>query len=221
MLVRLVYAASFGCVIAYMFVSISFCILRKKKPEMARPYKVKAGRFVGVMAVLMAGFMTLLYIVPASFSAALVWQEWIVVGIWLALGAFFYFYSKKKYCAEFGRDIFIVEDGGKTEEQEETGLPNAKYPDRHFVITVGCEYGSGGPQIAKMVADRLGIEYYNRDLVDKVVAHIGVDKGLVEEADTKIGVRYAFDTSYGVRYANLSYRVIDAQFHAFNDFANS
>lgn len=219
-LVWLVDAASFGCVIAYMFVSISFCILRKKKPEMARPYKVKAGRFVGVMAVLMAGFMTLLYIVPASFSAALVWQEWIVVGIWLALGAFFYFYSKKKYGAEFGRDIFIVEDGGKSEEQEETVLPNAKYPDRHFVITVGCEYGSGGPQIAKMVADRLGIEYYNRDLVDKVVAQIGVDKGLVEEADTKIGVRYAFDTSYGVRYANLSNRVIDAQFQAINDFAN-
>lgn len=219
-LVWLVDAASFGCVIAYMFVSISFCILRKKKPEMARPYKVKAGRFVGVMAVLMAGFMTLLYIVPASFSAALVWQEWIVVGIWLALGVFFYFYSKKKYGAEFGRDIFIVEDGGKAEEQEEAVLPNAKYPDRHFVITVGCEYGSGGPQIAKMVADRLGIEYYNRDLVDKVVAQIGVDKGLVEEADTKIGVRYAFDTSYGVRYANLSNRVIDAQFQAINDFAN-
>lgn len=219
-LVWLVDAASFGCVIAYMFVSISFCILRKKKPEMARPYKVKAGKFVGVMAVLMAGFMTLLYIVPASFSAALVWQEWIVVGIWLALGVFFYFYSKKKYGAEFGRDIFIVEDGGKAEEQEEAVLPNAKYPDRHFVITVGCEYGSGGPQIAKMIADRLGIEYYNRDLVDKVVAQIGVDKGLVEEADTKIGVRYAFDTSYGVRYANLSNRVIDAQFQAINDFAN-
>ena len=219
-LVWLVDAASFGCVIAYMFVSISFCILRKKKPEMARPYKVKAGKFVGVMAVLMAGFMTLLYIVPASFSAALVWQEWVVVGIWLALGVFFYFYSKKKYGAEFGRDIFIVEDGGKAEEQETPVLPNAKYPDRHFVITVGCEYGSGGPQIAKMVADRLGIEYYNRDLVDKVVAQIGVDKGLVEEADTKIGVRYAFDTSYGVRYANLSNRVIDAQFQAINDFAN-
>lgn len=219
-LVWLVDAASFGCVIAYMFVSISFCILRKKKPEMERPYKVKAGKFVGFMAVLMAGFMTLLYIVPASFSAALVWQEWIVVGIWLALGVFFYFYSKKKYGSEFGRDIFIVEDDGKTESQDTATLPNAKYPGKHFVITVGCEYGSGGPEIAKMIADRLGIEYYNRDLVDKVVAQIGVDKGLVEEADTKIGVRYAFDTSYGVRYANLSNRVIDAQFQAINDFAN-
>ena len=217
-LVWLVDAASFGCVIAYMFVSISFCILRKKRPEMERPYKVKAGKFVGVMAVLMAGFMTLLYIIPASFSAALVWQEWVVVGIWLALGVFFYFYSKRKYGAEFGRDIFIV-DESKTVEEEPALLPNAKYPDRHFVITMGCEYGSGGPEIARMVADYFGIEYYDRDLVDKVVQEIGVDKGLVEEADTKIGVRYAFDTSYGVRYANLSNRVIDAQFQAIHDFA--
>ena len=217
-LVWLVDAASFGCVIAYMFVSISFCILRKKRPEMERPYKVKAGKFVGVMAVLMAGFMTLLYIIPASFSAALVWQEWVVVGIWLALGVFFYFYSKRKYGAEFGRDIFIV-DESKTVEEEPEVLPNAKYPDRHFVITMGCEYGSGGPEIARMVADYFGIEYYDRDLVDKVVQEIGVDKGLVEEADTKIGVRYAFDTSYGVRYANLSNRVIDAQFQAIHDFA--
>ncbi len=219
-LVWLVDAASFGCVIAYMFVSISFCILRKKRPDMERPYKVKAGKFVGVMAVIMAGFMTLLYIIPASFSAALVWQEWIVVGIWLALGVVFYVYSKKKYGAEFGRDIFIVTDENEAEEEDpRLAAINKKYEGKHFVVTVGCEYGSGGPEIAKMVADYFGVEYYNRDLVDKVVDQIGVDKGLVEEADTKIGVRYGFDTSYGVRYANLSNRVIDAQFQAIHDFA--
>lgn len=221
-LVWLVDAASFGCVIAYMFVSISFCILRKRKPDMERPYKVKAGKFVGVMAVAMAGFMTLLYIIPASFSAALIWQEWVVVGTWLVLGVFFYFYSKRKYGAEFGRDIFIVdEDKSDVTENEASHIAaiNKKYEGKHFVVTVGCEYGSGGPEIAKMVADYFGIEYYNRDLVDKVVEQIGVDKGLVEEADTKIGVRYGFDTSYGVRYANLSNRVIDAQFQTIHDFA--
>lgn len=219
-LVWLVDAASFGCVIAYLFVSISFCILRKKKPEMERPYKVKAGRFVGFMAVAMAGFMTLLYIVPASFSAALIWQEWIVVGIWIALGVFFYFYSKKKYADEFGRDIFIVDDTKDEEGSEEAvAADGRKYTGKHFVVTVGCEYGSGGPEIAKMVADYFGIEYYDRDLVDKVVEQTGVDKGLVEEADAKIGVRYGFNTSYGVRYANLSNRVIDAQFEAIHDFA--
>lgn len=222
-LVWLVDAASFGCVVAYMFVAISFCILRKKKPEMERPYKVKAGRFVGIMAVAMAAFMTLLYIIPASFSAALVWQEWIVVGTWLALGVFFYAYSKHKYGEDFGRDIFIVSDDDAEKEDTTAAdvipVSREKYAGKHFIITVGCEYGSGGPQIAKLVADHLGIDYYNRDLVDKVVEQIGVDKGLVEEADTKIGVRYGFDTSYGVRYANLSNRVIDAQFKTIHDFA--
>lgn len=222
-LVWLVDAASFGCVIAYMFVSISFCILRKKRPDMARPYKVKHAGFVGFMAVLMAAFMTSLYIIPASFSAALVWQEWIVVGIWLGLGVVFYVYSKKKYGAEFGRDIFITEETAEktdAEEDAEIAAVNAKYGDKKFIITVGCEYGSGGPEIAKMVADHFGVMYYDRDLVDKVVDKIGVDKGLVEEADTKVGVRYGFDTSYGRRYANLSNRVIDAQFQAIHDFAN-
>ncbi|SKB80089.1 Amino acid transporter [Lachnospiraceae bacterium] len=224
-LVWLVDAASFGCVIAYLFVSISFCILRKKRPDMARPYKVKAGKFVGAMAVIMAGFMTLLYIVPASFSAALVWQEWVVVGTWLALGVFFYCYSRKKYGAEFGRDIFVITDDTKEKadaDKEAISIVSAKekYTGRkHFVITVGCEYGSGGPEIGRMIAEHFGIEYYDRDLVDKVVAELGVDEDLVREADNRKDVRYGFDTSYGVRYANLSNRVIDAQFKVIREFA--
>ena len=35
---------------------------------------------------------------------------------------------------------------------------------RHFVVTVGCEFGSGGPEIGKMLASSMGIEYYDRDL---------------------------------------------------------
>ena len=73
---------------------------------------------------------------------------------------------------------------------------------KHFVITVGCEFGSGGPEIGKMLAKSLGIEYYDRDLVDKVVEKIGVEKHLVEEADNKNFVPYGIETSLGTRYAN-------------------
>lgn len=109
-LVWLVDAASFGCVVAYLMVSLSFCILRKKEPEMERPYKAKGGMAVGVIAVCLAGFMTFLYIVPSSFSSALIWQEWVVVGAWILLGIIFYIYSKKKYGKEFGRDIIVELD---------------------------------------------------------------------------------------------------------------
>ena len=38
---------------------------------------------------------------------------------------------------------------------------------KHFIINIGCEYGSGGPDIGKMVAESLGIPFYDRDLVDQ------------------------------------------------------
>ncbi len=90
---------------------------------------------------------------------------------------------------------------------------------KHIVITIGCEYGAGGPQIGRMLADTLGIEYYDRDLVDKVVDELGVDKGLVEKADTEAHVQYAFETRLGPRYANLTNRVISYQYEVIHQMA--
>lgn len=90
---------------------------------------------------------------------------------------------------------------------------------KHFVVTIGCEYGSGGPEIGKMLAKSLGIEYYNRDLVDKVVEKIGIDKSLVEQADNKNFVPFGINTSLGTRYANLSNKVIYTQFEVVRKMA--
>ena len=91
-------------------VSMSFRILRYKEPEMNRPYKVKCGKVVGVLSIIFSGFLTLLYIVPVSFGAALVWQEWVVVGKWCLLGVLFFFYSIAKYSEEFGRHVYVALD---------------------------------------------------------------------------------------------------------------
>lgn len=112
-LIWLVDAASFGCVVAYLMVSISFVILRKKEPDMERPYKVKGGKVIGIAAIILAAFMTMLYIIPQSvfaYGAGLIWQEWIVVGAWILLGLFFYIYSKRKYKDKFGTDILMELD---------------------------------------------------------------------------------------------------------------
>lgn len=90
---------------------------------------------------------------------------------------------------------------------------------KHFVVTIGCEYGSGGPDIGKMIAESLGIECYDRDLVDQVVEKLGVDRKLVEQADTGDQVKYEFDTKLGPRYANLTNRVIYTQFEVIQKFA--
>ena len=87
------------------------------------------------------------------------------------------------------------------------------------VITIGCEFGAGGPQIGKMLSETLGIEYYDRDLVDKIAHQLGVDKELVEKADTDKRVQYEFETTLGPRYANLTNKVIYLQQQAIEKMA--
>ena len=98
-----------GCCLAYCMVSMSFLILRKKAPDMPRPYMVKNYKFVGWTAVILSGAMVLMYLIPGSGST-LAAQEWAIAGGWTLLGVIFYFLNKKKYGAEFGRHIDIEID---------------------------------------------------------------------------------------------------------------
>ncbi|MCB6993646.1 APC family permease [bacterium 210820-DFI.6.37] len=92
-LVWFVDAAAFGTVIAYFMVSLSFCVLRKKEPELDRPFKVKSGGFVGFMAVLVALFFASLYI-PLYSPTPLTPIEWALVGGWFLLGVILFIANK-------------------------------------------------------------------------------------------------------------------------------
>lgn len=109
MLVWVCDAGNFGCCLAYCMVSLSFLILRKKEPDMPRPYKVGPYKFVGTMAVLMSAFMILMYMIPGS-GATLVWQEWAMAGGWCVLGGVFFVVCKLKYKEEFGSLVEIISD---------------------------------------------------------------------------------------------------------------
>lgn len=104
-------AGGVGAVTAYLMVSISFVILRKKEPNMARPYKVKAYRFVSFMAISLSGVMLLLYM--PGMPSGLGIPEWSIIGIWTLLGIAFFFYAKRKF-PNFGRTLNI-----ELEETEE------------------------------------------------------------------------------------------------------
>lgn len=101
MLVWISDAASFACCLAYCMVSMSFLILRKKEPDMDRPYKVKHYKFVGITATVLSGFMVAMYLIPGSGSTLTI-QEFIIVGGWALLGVIFYFMCRKKYKNGFG-----------------------------------------------------------------------------------------------------------------------
>ncbi|MEE1066123.1 MAG: cytidylate kinase-like family protein [Acutalibacteraceae bacterium] len=48
------------------------------------------------------------------------------------------------------------------------------------IITVSREFGSGGRELGKRLADELGFEYYDREIIDKVAEESQLDTGYVE-----------------------------------------
>lgn len=86
-------AAAFGTVVAYFMVALSFCILRKREPELERPFKVNAAVLVGILAVGVALFMATLYL-PIYSPAPLKGIEWGLVGGWLILGVILFIANK-------------------------------------------------------------------------------------------------------------------------------
>lgn len=111
MLVWIVDAGNFGCVLAYCFVAASFVILRKKAPDMERPYKVKHYKVVGFLAVVMSGTMIVMYLIPGS-PAALAPVEWGLVLGWVGLGVIFGGFCKYHYKEKFGTHMGLVAAGG-------------------------------------------------------------------------------------------------------------
>ena len=102
MLVWISDAASFACCLAYCMVAMSFVILRKKEPDLPRPYKVKQYKFVGIVASLLSGLMVVLYLIPGS-GCSMTTEEWIIVGGWAFLGGVFYLICRRHYGPRFGQ----------------------------------------------------------------------------------------------------------------------
>ncbi|MDO4491132.1 MAG: APC family permease [Lachnospiraceae bacterium] len=133
MMVWICDAGNFGCCVAYCMVSLSFLILRKKEPDMKRPYKAPAYKFVGTMAVLLSAFMVLMYCIPGS-GGNLILQEWAMVLGWGALGAVFFVSCKMKYKEKFGSLVEIISD-----EDAATLMPEADDEELDKVIDAAIE----------------------------------------------------------------------------------
>ena len=86
-----------------------------------------------------------------------------------------------------------------------------------LIITVGCEYGCRGPEIAQRIADDLGIPCYDRDLIDDIIEEAGFSKDLLDKAEKGHAIR-GRDTGDvdpkklgAIRYHNLTDRVVFLQ----------
>lgn len=106
MLLWIVDAANFACCVAYCIVALSFLVIRKKHPDVERPFQVRAHRFIGIMASLMSGVMATMYLIPGT-SCSLIWQEWVIVGGWALLGCLFLAVSRRYYGNRFASGVDV------------------------------------------------------------------------------------------------------------------
>lgn len=56
----------------------------------------------------------------------------------------------------------------------------------HFVITIARGYGSGGKTIGKMLAERLNVHFYDRELMRLASDNSGINEELFVKADEKL-----------------------------------
>ena len=55
----------------------------------------------------------------------------------------------------------------------------------NIIITISRQYGSGGREIGRRLAERLGIPYYDKELIILAAERSGYARSLFEEADQK------------------------------------
>jgi APA family basic amino acid/polyamine antiporter len=88
MLVWLVDAGGLNIIVAFFVVALSFLALRRREPDMPRPFRVAFGPAVGWAAAALSLGMAVLFL--PGMPAALVWPyEWVIVAGWWLVGIIF------------------------------------------------------------------------------------------------------------------------------------
>ncbi len=72
---------------------------------------------------------------------------------------------------------------------------------QNYVITIGRQFGSGGRELGKLLAERLGIGYYDKELLCQAAKQSGISEEIVARSDERFpsfwGGVLTFNHGYG------------------------
>ena len=92
-------------------------------------------------------------------------------------------------------------DGVETAKAERKEIPETAVTDNGIVITIAREYGSGGRYIGKLVAEKLGIKLYDKNIIEKMSQETGLSEEYIKDNEQK---RTVFDNFNNGYYAGLN-----------------
>lgn len=98
------------------------------------------------------------------------------------------------------------------------------------IITIGRQFGTGGHEIGKNLAEKLGIKYYDKDIIKRAAQESGLCSEILENNDERPTNSFLYnlvmDTySFGITNSNyvdmpLSHKVFLAQFDTIKKIAS-
>ena len=100
-----------------------------------------------------------------------------------------------------------------------------------IVITIGRQFGSGGREIGKLIAEKLGINFYDKELISIAAKQSGLCEQIFETHDEKPTSSFLYSLvmdTYSLGYGGTGYmdvpvgqKVFLAQFDAIKKIAEN
>lgn len=91
-----------------------------------------------------------------------------------------------------------------------------------MIISIGRQHGSGGREIARLLAQKLGIKCYDKEIVDEAAKHSDFSRDLINAYDEKRMSAFMLHAGgYGLNENfRLNMQVVSAQFDAIREIAS-
>ncbi len=97
------------------------------------------------------------------------------------------------------------------------------------LVTISRQYGSGGRIIGKMLADKLGVPFYDKEILDLAAEDSGFSRELIEGTELKAKSSFAYNLSSALSFSegvsgsplSVNERLFLAQFEAIKKIGSS
>lgn len=113
--------------------------------------------------------------------------NWKMVGVGTLVSMFYVGFMVRVFAPHIAwLDIIFIPADERQEEEEEEHEEEVEEEAVPFIVTIAREYGSGGMILGKMLAERLGVGYYNHEIIDETAKRLGYSSEFVRENEQNI-----------------------------------
>lgn len=153
--------------------------------------------------IALGGFLAGLLVKNLSYDAMFLWM---IVPCILSWG--YYYVFGRRHVSSFNPQNRLAVAGRSVQQ---TATPASTILP--FVITISREYGSGGHRIGELLAQRLGVTFYDRELISLTAEKSGLSERIVGESEQKVDGRLMYDDP-------VQTSVFQAQCHVIRNIAD-